>query len=278
MGVAKAVSKDTGWSAYLGLGFKRSPGKTVLARRERSGPLAVQRPFYPEGDVCHVYLLHPPGGVAGGDKLQIEADLAAGSHALVTTPGATKFYRSGGPAAHQTQRLKVAEGASLEWMPQENIFFPGAQVHMNTRVELEGGARLALWETHCLGRPVIEEAFDKGSLDARLEIWRDKKPLMVERLRVNPISRARSSLLNGQPVSATAVFSHAQEKHLQIARDQIQQHDNRIAGATLIEDLLVLRYLGNSTEQARKLFSNIWIVLRESLLQRPANIPRIWHT
>ena len=248
----------------------------MLAQRQRHGPLAVQRPFYPEGGVCHVYLLHPPGGVVGGDRLQIDTDLASGSHALVTTPGATKFYRSGGAVAQQAQILKVADGASLEWLPQENIFFPGAQVAMHSRIELQGDARLALWETHCLGRPVIGESFDQGSLDSRLEVWRDGQPLLIERLRVDATSRLRLSLLGGRPVAATALFSHADESHLHTARESLGPADN--AAATLLGDLLLLRYLGESTEQARNLFTEIWRMLREPLLQRPATTPRIWNT
>lgn len=278
MNALEAMSEDTGWGAYLDLGFRASPEKTVLAKRERYGPLAVQRPFYPEGKVCHVYLLHPPGGVAGGDQLQINVDLASASHGLVTTPGATKFYRSAGSSAGQTQRLRVADGASLEWLPQESIFFPGARVKMHTRVDLSGSGRLALWETHCLGRPAIQESFDEGSLDAGLELWRDGKPLLIERLRVNPDSRRRSSVLNGQPVTATAIFSHAEASHLDAAREQIDVDDQSIAAATLIGDLLLVRYLGNSTEQAKDLFNEIWGTLRELLLHRPVSAPRIWNT
>jgi len=278
MNTATAVSLDAGWSAFLKLGFRPAPGKTVLAKRQRFGPLAVQRPFYPEGEICHVYLLHPPGGVAGGDQLQIEAELACGSHALVTTPGATKFYRSAGSLAQQVQHLQVADGASLEWMPQENIFFPGAKVSTRTLVDLSGSARLAFWEMHCLGRPVIDEAFEQGTLDSRLDIRRGGRPLLIERLRIDSESRLRSSLLNGQPVTATAVFSHADAGHLDKARACIDVAQAQVAGATLVEDLLVVRYLGESTELARNLFTDIWRVLRESLLNRPASVPRIWST
>ena len=275
---AAALKMSAGWSAGLRLGFRPSAGKTVLAHRERHGPLAVQRPFYPEGGVCHVYLLHPPGGVVGGDHLQIDAALARHSHALATTPGATKFYRSVGETARQVQYLRVDEGASLEWLPQENIFFQGAQVDLHTRVDLQGNARLALWETHCLGRPVVGEAFDEGSLDMRLEIYRDERPLLLERLRVDARSRLWRSQLNGCAVTATAVFTHATDEHLRIAREANGRLHDGLAGVTLLQDLLVLRYLGDSTEQARNLFTDTWRVLREPLLQRAANVPRIWNT
>lgn len=275
---AGPMPASEGWSARLQLGFQASPGKTLLAHRQRHGPLAVQRPFYPEGDVCHVYLLHPPGGVVGGDSLHIEAHSAAASHALITTPGATKFYRSAGSRASQVQRISVADGASLEWLPQENIFFPGASVEMHTRIDLEGSARLALWETHCLGRPVIEEGFDEGDLDSRLEVWRDGKPLLLERLRVDAANRRRLALLGGRPVSATAVFACATAQQLELAREALADVHDHSRAVTLIDDLLVVRYLGNSTEQAGKCFTRIWSAMRRPLLGRSATVPRIWNT
>ena len=278
MGRAQALAVESGWSARLRLGFRSVSGRTVLAQRERHGPLSVQRPFYPEGDACHVYLLHPPGGVVGGDSLQIDTELAACSHALVTTPGATKFYRSAGPVARQRQHLQVEAGAGLEWLPQENIFFPGAQVDLRTRIDLRGDARLAFWEIHCLGRPVIGEHFDEGALDARLEVWREQQPLLIERLRVDARSRRHASVLGGQPVSATALFNRAGEGHLQTARELIAGATGSMSGATLLDALLVVRYLGDSTEQVRKLFTAIWCALREPLLQRSAITPRIWNT
>ena len=117
----------SGWEASLELGFERRAERTVLAQRRQRGPLAVQRTFHPEGDTCHLYLLHPPGGVAGGDRLVIDTRLKPGARALVTTPGATKFYNSIGPEASQLQRFSIDEGC-LEWLPQENIFFPDAAV------------------------------------------------------------------------------------------------------------------------------------------------------
>lgn len=277
MPVAIASDAST-WRGRLQLGFSHREGRTCLSERRREGPLAVQRPFYPEGGVCHVYLLHPPGGVVGGDRLEL--DVTAGSHGevLLTTPGATKFYRSAAPQAVQDQRLRIEEGASLEWLPQENIYFPGARVQMNTRVELADQARFCLWESHSLGRPVNSEAFDEGDLDLRLEVWHDGRPLLLERLRVTPERRADSAGLVGRAVVATQLFFPADEAALAMAREEISAREEPLAGATLVDGLLIIRYLGDSTEQARKLFTSIWTCLREPLLGRRAVPPRIWAT
>ena len=146
-------------------------GRTRLVERHHKGPLIVQRPFYPEGDPCHVYLVHPPGGVVGGDELRIDVQVDAGAHALITTPAATKFYRCDGRHSSQTQELRAA-GATLEWLPQENIFYRGADVRTATRVQIDADSRFIGWEINCLGLPARGEHFDAGALRLDLELWR----------------------------------------------------------------------------------------------------------
>jgi urease accessory protein len=267
-----------GWQGRLALGFEARGAHTVLAHRRRHGPLAVQRPFYPEGAVCHVYLLHPPGGVVGGDRLELDVECTIGSQALLTTPGATKFYRSSGALATQVQRLVAGADASLEWLPQENILFPGARVRLETRVELQHDARLALWEIHCLGRPTNDEPFDSGMLDSTLSIYRDGRPQLLDRLRVNKDNRHVRSILAGLPVTGTLVISHASDAECQAARALLTTGSEHRTAATLIDDLLVVRYLGASTERARAIFTAVWSAVRQTTLGRPSHMPRIWAT
>ena len=275
MNLAAAQTPRTGWHASLKLGFAPRAGRTALVERRQRGPLAVQRPFYPGDGTCHLYLLHPPGGVVGGDRLEIEADTVEGARALVTTPGATKFYLSGGQTAHQTQRLKVAAGSSLEWLPQENIFFPGALVRLDTVIRLEGDARFLGWEIQCFGRPVIDEPFDAGRADFRLHLERDGQPLLLERLRVTADSRLGAAGLRGLPVSGMLLAAPADKQVLDRIREGLA---GTPAAATLIDDLLAVRYLGHSTEQCRRLFSRLWAVMRPAVIDRESCAPRIWST
>ena len=122
---------ESGWKAELKLRFSRTVNKTVLSERSQKGPLTVQRPFYPEGECCHVYVLHPPGGIVSGDQLAIAINVDENAKALITTPGASKFYRSSGEQAFQTIALSINEGATLEWLPQETIIFEGAKLVSN---------------------------------------------------------------------------------------------------------------------------------------------------
>ena len=162
---------NAGWRAQLNLGFSNSNNKTILSHRKHNGPLQVQKPFYPEfNGTCHLYILHPPGGVVGGDRLYIYVDVNPNAHALITTPAAGKFYRSAGPVARQEQVIKVAPKGTLEWFPSENIIFAGAKAQIKTRIELSRDSNFMGWEISCLGRPASNENFSQGELDQRFEI------------------------------------------------------------------------------------------------------------
>lgn len=277
-----AERDDSGWRASLQLGFERRGARSVCHRRLHQGPLRIQRPFYPEGDgVCHVYLLHPPGGVVGGDELNIDIDVSGAAAALLTTPAAGKFYRSAGPLARQRQTLKVAAGATLEWLPQETIVFAGASAAMTTRVNLQGDARFMGWEILCLGRPGSGERFASGALSQTWEIRRDGKPLFIERAVYDGDDAALNASwgLAGQPVcgSLVCVGDYA------AALDEIRAATAALPGEGLfsvsqLAEVLVCRYLGGHSDEAKDYFVKAWEILRPLLAQRAACAPRIWAT
>jgi urease accessory protein len=274
-----AISLSDGWSARLDLGFELRDGSTVLARKRQFGPLTVQRPFHPEGSVCHLYLLHPPGGVVGGDRLEVDVGVEQGAHALITTPGAAKFYRSAGPRALQHQRLRVDDGAVLEWFPQESILFSGAILGNQIEVELSGAARILGWEIQSLGRPVIGERFDAGSADLRLAVHRNGRPLLADRLRLQgPCDLDGPSGLRGFPVNATFLASGAGAEDLAAARAGLEAPVGALFAMTLVEDLLLARCLASSVELVHRIFVALWGILRPRLLGREACPPRIWAT
>jgi urease accessory protein len=269
------LKTQPGWQASLSLGFRKSPARTVLAERRHRGPLSVQRPLYPEGDLCHVYLLHPPGGVAGGDELNVQARVEPGAQALVTTPGATKFYRSAGPMASLTQELRVEDG-SLEWLPQENIFFPGAVAEIHTRVMLEGAGLFIGWEINCLGRTVLKERFEPGRALFHFSLHRQGRPILLERLNLNGAETLDGPAgLRGQPVIGTLVATLEDGSSLDGLRDSLSGDELAL---TWVDGLLVARYLGDSTERARNCFVALWQRLRPVVIGRPPCAPRIWNT
>lgn len=278
------VEPTSGWKARLELGYVKRPEKTVLAHRSRFGPLSVQRAFYPEGGVCHSYVLHPPGGVVGGDELLIEVSVGENAKALITTPGATKFYRSLGALAKQSQHLTVEQGGCLEWLPQETIFFPEANAALETTIQLAADARYIGWEVQCLGRPTNNETFESGKLLFSTDLRRDGQPLYKERLMVDGTKDLDALAgLNNCPVTATLIALPATKEVLELARQHCESYTQEhkadgFAGATLLNDVLVVRYLGNSTELAHRLFRNIWLSIRPLVNGLDAVPPRIWST
>jgi urease accessory protein len=271
-----------GWSASLSLGFSARGTRTVLTHRRHDGPLQVQRPFYPPGErACHVYILHPPGGVVGGDTLALRAQVEPGAHALLTTPAAGKLYRSDGAHAQLSQELNVADGAWLEWLPQETIAFDGAHAMSSTRVSLTGTAGFIGWEILCLGRPAAGETYAHGAFMQRFEIRRDGTPLWWER---NAFTGGAPALhapwgLAGRSVAATLVAVGRAPRALAGLRELL--HAGRAGGefaVSQLREVLVCRYLGDSAEQARAGFIAAWRLLRPALWGVEATPPRIWST
>ncbi|APZ44328.1 hypothetical protein BW247_15535 [Acidihalobacter ferrooxydans] len=270
-----------GWRARLELGYAPRAGRTIPIHRRHIGPLLVQRPFHPEGEVCHTYLLHPPAGIVQGDALEFQVEAAAGAHALVTTPGAGKFYRSTGGEAHVVQRFHVTDGAAYEWLPQETILYAGSHARLETHVTLEGSARYLGWEIVCLGRPAADERFDEGRLVQRLGVERDGRPLLHEQLVLDGGSAQLVGIwgMQAQPVTATllctADFSAARSEALCTAAGEPL---TGMGGITVVDGLLVARYLGPQARHAREWFVRLWTVLRPEVFGREACVPRIWAT
>jgi urease accessory protein len=277
-------SAAAGWSAELQLDFVSRAGRTLLERRQHRGPLVVQRPFSPEGpEWLHVYLLHPPGGIVSGDTLSTEVRLGEGSHVLLTTPAATKVYRrrAGAAPSRQAQELLVGSGSSLEWLPAETILFPGAEIGLQTIARLQGDAAFIGWEILCFGRPVLDERFGQGECRQRLELWRDGRPLCLERMQLRAGSAVFEAAwgMGGRPVTGTLLASPpptAAVEELRALCAALPAGD--LAAVTALEGVLVVRYLGDSVERCRTLFVQLWALLRPPLLGRPASRPRIWST
>lgn len=219
----------------------------------------------------------PPGGIAGGDRLDIRASVGADAWAQLTSPGAAKWYRAAGPAYQQVE-LKVAAGATLEWMPQESIVYSAAQAELNTVIELQGDARLLYWDIVALGRPAADERFARGHFQSHLDIRRDGKALWHERQRVvggdglldSPIG------LDGHPVFATLLITGTVEPEL---LQRCRELPTRVRGdLSQLPDLLVARCLASEALHARDWLIELWKLLRPAMLGRAALAPRIWST
>jgi urease accessory protein len=275
------------WQASLELGFERRGDATVLSRRVHEGPLRIQKPLYPEGrDVCHAIVLHPPAGIAGGDRLHIDIDVGNSAQALLTTPGAGKWYRTAGAFAEQNVCVRVDAGGTAEWLPQESIVFSGAQARMRTVVELEAGARYTGVETICFGRRASGETFDRGSLHLATDIRLAGVPLWHERgsiaggspLLHSPVGLAGFTVCSTVLVAGVDVKAESPSELLAACRSVVSNEDGAKWGVSALPQIFVGRYLGHSAEAARAWFVALWSVLRPAMMDREAVAPRIWNT
>jgi len=270
------------WQAHLRLGFVHGANGTRLAERIHTGPLRVQKPLYPEGpQVCHAVLVHPPGGVVGGDALEIGIVAGAGSHALLTTPGAGKWYRANGRPSRQDVRIDIKANAAVEWLPQETLFYRDAQVELTHAVRLAENARYLGSEILCFGRTASGEVFEEGSVRQTGTIHRAGELVWHEEGQVDGAGPFMHSPfgLGGNTVCATLIACGLALDASQVA--QLRQETDSPAGhsgVTQLPKIVVVRHLGRSSEAARAVLLAAWRRLRPALLGREAAVPRLWNT
>ena len=279
---------DRHWAASLTLGFSAHlDGDLSITRMNKShhyGPLRVQRPFYPEGrdGCCHVYLLHPPGGLVSGDALNVDVTLSAGAHTLLTTPAANKLYRadSNGVAWTQTTHLSVASGATLEWLPQETLAFDGSRGLQTFVIELEENAKCLGWEILGLGRPASDLPFASGHLEQRFHVSQNGRPLWIERQSLDPMHRRFAGKWGqgGATVHATlwAIGLFNPVEAVSALREGLPANERW--AVTFRRGVLLLRYLGTERNEVWDLFQQARTILRPRLTGHEATVPRIWLT
>lgn len=269
----------SGWAARLELDFEARRGRTVLARRRHRGPLLVQRSFPAPDGSCEAVLLHPPGGIVGGDRLELAVRVGPGAQARLTTPAAGKLYRSGGAAALQAQSFTVAPGAALEWLPQPAILYRGARAAQHTRVDLDAGARFIGWELCCLGRPAAETGPWHGDYRPALELWQDGRPLLIERgaFGEHGLGAGSASGLRGLPVFGTLLACPAPAGEPAAELIAALRDDPALA-VTVVDGVLALRVLGTDGEAAFGAFRRAWQRLRPAVIGTVLDPPRIWNT
>jgi urease accessory protein len=277
---AVLIERDTsGWRADLRLVYRRAGPRTILAERAHSGPLLVQRPFHPEANVCHSYVIHPPGGVVGGDQLRLNARVEQGAHALLTTPGATRCYRSGpGRRANLNQDFAVSAG-TLEWLPQETIAFDGADIRSCTHVTLDQESRFIGWEILCLGRPESNAPFGTGKVHQDLKVTVGATTVFLDRLRISAPDPAplRSSWgLRGREAIGTLLAWPGNESAVAAIREVSSPLVD--CAFTMVDKVIVCRAAAAQGEAIRTHFVAVWQVLRRRMLNRAAVAPRIWST
>jgi urease accessory protein len=275
-----------GWHGRLALDYRRDGARTV-AHDRHDGPLRVLQPLHPEGPgVCHHVLVHPPGGLVGGDVLEIEVTVHPGAHAFLTTPGATRCYRSSGATARQSVHARIGQGARLEWLPLETIAYDGCLAEGQVAIELDRDAEAIGWDLLALGLPASAQPFERGRYVQRLE-WPGH---WLEFGAIDAHDRALldSPLgLAGRRAYGTAWIARAggwpaptREALLDAARAAVAgdalEASCGISAAQ--SDVIVARVLAPAIEPAHALLVRVWGAWRSKAWGLEAVPPRVWRT
>ncbi|MBA2675699.1 urease accessory protein UreD [Ramlibacter sp.] len=274
------------WHARLSLNLRVEAGRTV-ARFEHEGPLRILQSLYPEGDaVCHNVLVHPPGGLVGGDVLDLRVHVDAGAHGLVTTPGASRFYRSDGEAAVQQARLRLEANARLEWFPLESLYYSGCRAENHAVFDLAPGAEAMGWDVMALGLPQARQPFVQGSVLQHLQLdnaWLERGRIDAHdtRLMDGPLGLAGHRCMATMFLLAGSALPRARrDRALDVARaciDAQPQAQACIAGATAPDArVVVVRALAPLVEPALLLLKAIRATWRTELWNLSAAAPRGW--
>ncbi|KQV95844.1 urease accessory protein UreD [Rhizobacter sp. Root1221] len=276
------------WHGHLALNYRHDGTRTVVADRH-TGPLRILQSLYPEGaGICHNVLVHPPAGIAGGDVLGIDAHVQGGAHAFITTPGATRFYRSTGEQALQTVAVKVDDGARLEWLPLETLCYPRLQAENRMSFSLAPDAEMIGWDVLALGLPASNAPFDAGRFtqeirlgDGTRDTWLERGTVdgTDQRLLQSPLGWAGRSVMATMWFAAGSALPTARRDTLLAdAREAIASHALApTAGATSPHtQVVVVRALAHRVEPAMQLLTSVWTRWRKGAWDLPAPMPRIW--
>jgi urease accessory protein len=282
--LCRTYTRAMSWHARLQLDYRQERGRSV-ARFEHDGPLRILQSLYPEGDaVCHNVLVHPPGGLVGGDTLEIGVSVASGAHGLVTTPGASRFYRSDGPLAAQRTRVVMQRDSRFEWLPLEAICYSGCQAHNELVMDLDAGAELMGWDVSALGLPEANAPFAAGSLLQHLSLqghWleRGRVDAADTRLMDGPLGLAGHRCLASLFLASGTDLSRARrEQALELAREVIGAHELAGSAAATAPGprVIVVRVLSPLVEPAMALLKAVRRAWRPGLWQLPPTQPRLW--
>ena len=273
------------WHAQLHLDYAFERERSV-ARFRHEGPIRILQSLYPEGDsICHNVLVHPPGGFVGGDVMDIHITTALHSHGLITTPGATRFYRSEQGISINTVKARLEEGSRLEWLPLESLAYPGCDALNQIEFHLAPSAELMAWDITTLGLDQATAPFSTGQFIQHMEIpgvWLERGVInaLDHRLLTSPLGLAGHRCIatlvfaSGSPLSLDRVQSA-----LGTVQGLIDQHALKsTAGVTQASpQVLVLRVLAPMVEPAMQLLRTVWACWRQDLWKIPAPPSRLWN-
>jgi urease accessory protein len=276
-----ALANTAPWRATLHLDFQNNPNRPdqTMARSQHLGPLRIQKLLYPEGPrLCHAIVVHPPGGIAGGDALELHASIAPGAAALITTPGATRWYGSTGSTA--SQRISLNVNGECEWLPMETIVYDQAQVHSAIEIGCSDQARMIGWDTLIFGRQSFGDVFSKGLFHQTISCRFNDRLLWQERTRVagsDPLFRSAIGFQGHAAAGTLWAIRAANAPWTENELEGLRASAPEIAWTILWPRLLVGRQIGDPLILKSR-NTSAWALLRPLVFEREAIEPRIWAT
>ena len=259
-----------------------------------TAPLKLLRGYRHHDGRLELPILHTAGGLVGGDRLTIHASLEPASRVLLTSVAAQKVYgsigrsrrRPAGAWTEQTLRFSLAAGADLEWLPQELVLYADGLYEQHCRVELAAGASFLGAEVVRLGRSSAGEGLAAGRWRSRLEIQRQqgerRRWELVERFALGGEALSSEHGLAEQPVMGSLVWAAPDPlpaDTLAALLERARADRCGLAGEMAIgalEQGLVARYRGPSSQAARFWFTRLWARIRAVRGLAEPELPRVW--
>jgi urease accessory protein len=246
-------------------------GVTRRGAVDESGSLRVRFPS-PEGDGLSAVFVNTAGGVAGGDRFDIEIAAGEGARLTLTTAAAEKVYRATDKHAELNIALKVADGAHLSWLPQETILFDRARMSRHIDIDLAEGASLLLCEIVVFGRSAMGERMEQGSFVDRWRVRRGGRLVFAETVRLEgDIGKklGQAAIANGGVAIGTALIVPGDEALVERVREIASSFGGE-AAISAWNGFAMARFCA---QDAARLRADMMAVLGRA---SPAPLPRLW--
>ena len=265
-------------SAVVRLGVDQD--KTVLKDLYQRDPVRILFPDNPPGELIIGVLTTTSGGLVGGDKIRIDIGVEQNSQSMIMAQAAEKIYRSTGRDCLIDVFISAEDGAWFEWLPQETILHQGARMRRTTNLKLAGTARVLAWEFLVFGRHAMGEKLTNGLVHDGWAVSMDGRPVWSDAFHIDgALSKVidHPAGLGGARAIASAVYAGPDAgDHLDLARELIKETENIRSAASLVNGILLVRWIGMDVFSLRKSFADFWKAFRNRVGGQPEQLPRLW--
>lgn len=266
-----APSPRVGRDGFLGLRFERRGSRTVMARCRYVVPLQVLAPMALDDGAAVVSIVNPTGGLVGGDTLTIDVEVSPGAHACLTTPSASKIYRTTSAVAEQSVRLRVGADARLEWVPDHAIPFAGSAYRQRLEADVAEGGALVVIDAFAAGRIARGEAWRFALLDSTLTVRDARGWLLHDRFTLHEDSPRGLGITEHRPYFATiaVVADVGIERFIERVAEVDGGGEFEVGAARLPRRGAVARCLAASAPALGDALAELWTAARAEVLGAP---------